>query len=134
MEIKFKIKEGKLLQANVIDVNSGNVNMHICKFDIADNNDFMWFCVFKKGDGVYQQVIESGSCYIPKEVMETSGTFSIGCYGVDDGRRISTNWIELFVENGAYCEATAPKEPTPDVWETLVMNSLPYIDKNGIST
>lgn len=131
MEFNFKIKEDRLIAGKILSGNSGNVKTYICNFDIADYEDFTWICVFKQGEEAYQQVIENGKCVIPQVVLETSGTFEIGCYGTDMGRRVSTNWLEFGVEAGAYCKATLPQEPEPDVWESLIMNALPYIGENG---
>ena len=131
MELNFIIQQDRLISGSVLEGNSGNVGTYICNFDILDNKDFLWFCVFKKGDAAYQQVIEDGKCVIPKEVLEESGKIEIGCYGTHENMRISTNWLTVFVKDGAYCDATAPEEPTPDVWEVLVMNTLPYIGETG---
>ncbi len=131
MELNFKIQKDKLIAGSVLVGNSGNVGTYVCNFEISDKRDFLWLCVFKKGDVAYQQVIENGRCVIPKEVLEESGNIKIGCYGTEDGIRISTNWLTFCVEEGAYSDATSPQEPTPDVWETLVMKSLPYIGESG---
>lgn len=131
MELNFKIQKDRLIAGSILEGNSGNVGTYICDFDILENKDFLWLCVFKKEDNAYQQVIENGKCSIPKEVLENAGQVEIGCYGTKDDTRISTNWLTFRVEDGAYCEATAPEEPTPDVWEELVMNSLPYIGETG---
>ena len=131
MEFNFKIKGDKLISGGILSGNSGNVNMYTCRFKIVENADFTWLCVFKQGDEAYQQVIENGSCIIPKEMLENSGEFRIGCYGSDGNARISTNWLEFSVADGAYCKATVPKEPTPDVWESLITRTLPYIGENG---
>ncbi len=131
MEFNFKIREDRLLAGKALTGNSGNVNVYTCNFEIAENTNFTWLCVFKQGDRAYQQVIENGKCVIPKEVLESAGVIQIGCYGTDGDMRISTNWLEFCIFEGAYCEATMPSEPTPDLWETLVMNSLPYIGENG---
>lgn len=131
MELNFKIQKDKLIAGSVLEGNSGSVNTYICNFEILDNKDYMWLCVFKKGDTAYKQVIKQGKCVIPKEVLENQGDIKIGCYGVWDDARVSTNWLTFSVKDGAYSEATAPEEPTPDVWEELVMNAVPYIGETG---
>ena len=131
MELNFKIQNDSLIAGSILQGKSGNVGTYVCKFDILDNKDFLWFGVFKKGDSAYQQVIEDGRCIVPKEVLENSGNVEIGCYGTNGDMRISTNWLIFSVKDGAYCDATAPEEPTPDVWEVLVMNTLPYIGETG---
>lgn len=131
MEFKFKIDGDRLVGGDILCGNSGGINVYTCKFEILQEAEFAWVCVFKKGEDAYQQVIVNGECVIPEEILETPGSFFVGCYGTYPGKRISTNWLEFALKNGAYCEANAPKEPTPDFWETLVMNATPYIGENG---
>lgn len=131
MELNFKIQKDKLIAGSVLEGNSGNVNTYTCNFEILDNKDYMWVCVFKKDDMAYKQVIKQGKCVIPKEVLENQGDIKIGCYGIWDDARVSTNWLTFSVKDGAYGDATVPEEPTPDVWEELVMNSVPYIGETG---
>ncbi len=131
MEFNFKIKNDKLFYANVLEGNSGNANTYICGFDFEESENFTWICVFKKEQDAYQQLIVDDKCIIPGEVLDAKGTFLIGCYGTSGDKRISTNWLEFNIEEGAYCEAIAPKEPTPDLWEELVANSVPFIGENG---
>jgi len=131
MEFNFRIKGDRLIAGETLVGNSGNLNTYSCKFDIVTNPDFLWICVFRKEGNAYQQVIENGTCVLPAEVLENPGFVEIGCYATSDGKRISTNWLKFNVGEGAYCDATIPIEPTPDVWETLVMNAIPYIGENG---
>lgn len=131
MEFNFKIKGDKLIGGAFLDGNSGSINVYSCSFEIPENDNFIWICVFRNEKGTYQQAIVDGKCVIPQEVLGESGTFKIGCYGTLGDKRISTNWLEFSVKEGAYCEGTQPCEPTPDLWETLVMNSLPYIGASG---
>lgn len=131
MEFNFAIKNDMLVVNEQAKCVTGNLNSYICKFEILTNSELTWLCVFKQDENAYQQVIENGKCVIPEEVLNQVGNLQVGCYAINGDIRISTNWVEFAIEDGAYTEATAPKEPTPDVWETLVMNSLPYIGENG---
>ena len=131
MELKFKIKDDRLIPGGVMGINTGSLNVYTCNFEIPERGDFVWICVFKQADEAYQQVIENGKCYIPNEVMNKPGTIKVGCYGIDGEKRISTNWLEFNISEGAYCQATAPEEPAHDLWESLVLNACPYIGENG---
>ncbi len=131
MELNFKIKDDKLISGGIMDINTGNLNVYKCNFEIPEKENFVWICVFKQADEAYQQVIENGKCYIPSEVMNKPGTIKVGCYGIDGEKRISTNWLEFNIAEGAYCQATAPEEPSNDLWEILVLNACPYIGENG---
>ena len=131
MDFNFKIKGDRLIAGEILSGNSGNVNTYSCKFEMTGNSDFVWICVFRVGEDAYQQVIENGACAIPYEVLKNAGDMEVGCYGTKGDSRISTNWLKFKIENGAYCDATTPDEPTPDVWESLVLNTVPYIGENG---
>lgn len=130
MELNFKIQNDRLIAGSVLEGNSGNRGTYVCKFDIIQDEEHLWFCVFKSGDVTYSERILSRKCTIPQEVLEASGEILIGCYGLCDNYRISTNWLSFLVKEGAYCEDHAPSEPTPDMWEELVMNSVPYIGES----
>lgn len=131
MELNFKIQNDRLIAGSVLEGNSGNMGTYICKFEIFEDTTHMWVCVFKIGDTAYREVIKNKRCAIPQEVLEKSGNIQIGCYGTGDKDRLSTNWLTFSVKEGAYCKTTAPQEPTPDIWEELVMNSVPYIGESG---
>lgn len=137
MQYIFFIDNDKLICQKFRTVYTGNVNTYECLFQIRSEIDGLtWFCVFKQGDKVYQNEIINNSCIIPHEVLEDDATaLQIGCYAVNfnesDYKRISTGWVNISPKKGAYCEATAPEIPSPDVWETLVLKSVPYIGSNG---
>lgn len=134
MRIDFKIKNDMLVLERQRETFSGNVNFYECSFDIQTNQELVWICVFKKGDKVYQQVIENGVCMIPQEVLFAEGELEIGCYAASNTekfQRISTNWVSVKVLKGAYSEGTAPKVPEKDVWETLMLKNVPHIGENG---
>ena len=135
MEFGFKIKNDLLVPAGIFRAVTGNVNSYTCHFEIeAPTDELLWLCVFRQGDAAYQQVIENGKCVIPQEVLEKAEPVHVGCYATKENGnfvRISTNWVPIGVSEGAYLEATAPKIPTPDVWEELLFKKLPYIGDNG---
>ena len=135
MNFNFTIKNDKLKAVSSPKGKTGNVNTYTCNFDIAcDIPNLIWFCVFKQGDNIYSQHITDGSCVIPYEVLSDVKPLYIGCYGTnaDDGiKRVSTNFVYFDVKQGAYSEATAPETPTPDLWESLIGKTVPYIGDNG---
>ena len=135
MEFGFKIKNDLLMPDGIFRAVTGNVNSYTCHFEFPECPDnFLWMCVFRQKDAVYQQVIEDGVCTIPREVLEKAEPVSVGCYATStsgDFVRISTNWVSLTLSDGAYSEASSPKTPTRDVWEDLVFQKLPYIGENG---
>ena len=134
MEIDFRIKNDMLVLERQKEAFSGNVNFYECRFDILTNKELVWICVFKKGEKVYQQIIENGRCIVPQEVLLDDGKLEIGCYATSETenlKRISTNWISVKVSKGAYSEGTMPEMPEKDVWETLILKNVPIIGENG---
>lgn len=135
MEFNFTIKNDKLTSTAYPKGVTGNVNTYTCRFNIeCDIAGLIWFCIFKQGDNVYNQIIEDNTCVMPYEVLTSAEPLYIGCYGTngdDDIKRVSTNFICFDVKQGAYSEADAPETPTPDIWESLINKNIPYIGDNG---
>ena len=134
MKYNFTINESELIFAGPNKGYTGNVNTYICNFTFSEpNKEWLWFCIFKQGESTYRQMIQNNACTIPCEVLKNKGMLYIGCYATDtDGsKRISTNWVTLYVNEGAYCDATVPEVPAADVWETLVSKTVPVIGDNG---
>ena len=132
----FFIDNDKLICQKFRSLYTGNINTYKCVFRIkSDVQGLTWFCVFKHGDLIRQTEIVNNSCMIPHELLSNKGTLSIGCYAVNPDennyKRISTGWVNINLKTGAYSVATAPDIPSPDVWETLILKSVPYIGDNG---
>lgn len=117
---------------------TGNVNSYTCNFNLdKDLDDLDVFSTFKSGDKVYTiKLSDDFSCTIPHELLTETGEISVGIYatnfGGEDFKRISSNWVNLAVNDGAYAEElTAPPTPTPDFWEVLASKMTPKIGDNG---
>lgn len=133
MTYKFKINNDYLSENGHFDGVTGNKNVYLCDFEIVcDEEGAIWFAVFKKDEDIYILPIVGGRCSFPYELLENAGTVYLGCYAECNGeKRISTNWIPLKIDKGAYSEGTAPQPPREDLWETLLGNSVPIIGENG---
>ena len=136
MHYDFYIRNDKLMCSKLFSPYTGNVNTYVCTFNINTRfKGLQWFCVFKQDNTAIAQPILNNSCKIPAEVLTNSGTIEVGCYAtngdVNGLKRLSTNWLKFTTLTGAYIEAEAPEVPTPDVWETLVLKSIPYVGANG---
>ena len=133
MTYKFNIKDDYLTENGHFDGVSGNKNVYSCEFEIdCSENGAVWFAVFRKDNDSYVAPIVDGRCAFAYECLEKSGVVYIGCYAeCAENKRISTNWLPLKVEKGAYCEGTAPEVPDAELWETLLANSVPVIGENG---
>ncbi len=134
MIFEFMIDNDRLKTAEQRAGNSGSKNVYTCYFEIIGEGDsLIWFCVFRNENDTYLQKLLGGECIVPYEVLQNFGAVQIGCYATDkEGtKRISTNWVNLYIDEGAYCDATAPEVPAADVWETLVSKTVPIIGDNG---
>ncbi len=134
MIFEFMIDNDRLKTAEQRAGNSGGKNVYTCYFEIIGEGDsLIWFCVFRNENDTYLQKLLGGECIVPYEVLQNFGAVQIGCYATDkEGtKRISTNWVNLYIDEGAYCDATAPEVPSADVWETLVSKTVPIIGDNG---
>lgn len=136
MQYNFNIVNDKMVCDKRDAPLTGNVNTYRCVFNIeADIENLLWFCVFEREGRAYVQPILEDECFIPHEVLIREGAIKIGCYATnlkqDDYRRISTNWVYFTSLEGAYTEASVPEVPEPDVWEELVLKSVPIIGENG---
>lgn len=136
MEFSFVINNTRLSSKENKIPYTGNVNSYQCLFDIhSDIEGLAWFCVFAVDDDCYVQPIIDNACYIPHEVLVSENKIKLGCYATnlsqDDYKRVSTNWLYFKSLAGAYTEGTTPDIPEPDVWETLVLKSVPKIGDNG---
>ena len=130
----FIIKNDYLKTAEIYAGNSGSKNVYTCRFEIdGEYRSFIWFCVFRSEENAYLQKLADNECTVPYEILKTGGSVQIGCYATDTdgGKRVSTNWVNLYINEGAYCDATAPEVPAADVWETLVSKTVPVIGENG---
>lgn len=136
MQYDFNVINDKLVCDKRKTPLTGNVNTYRCVFQIESNiENLYWFCVFEREGNAYVQPILNGECFIPKEVLLSEGGIKIGCYGTnlkeDDYKRVSTNWVYFNSLEGAYSEASVPEVPEPDLWEELVLKSVPMIGENG---
>lgn len=127
-----------LLSDYKTDAKTGNINSYTCKFQTNDTWDGLnMFSCFKSGENIYTVALsEENTCTIPCELLAEAGEISVGVYATNFGgenfKRISSNWVNLTITDGAYCEGqTAPAIPTPELWEVLASKMTPKIGDNG---
>ena len=140
MQINFKIIDDRLaLVGQYQRLVSGNTNTYVCKFENNNSDESLtWYAVFYASDGcAYRQEIQNGECYIPGAAIKAEHQFSlkIGVYGTviaeDEVRRISTNLVLLNIVAGGYCEEAVSDVPSHDIWEEMVLKTIPLIGENG---
>lgn len=123
MLYRLNVSGDMLSCGNLRDANSGNTGTYECEFTFTGEwAELSAFGVFITKDKAYSVPIIGGKCVIAAEALSTNGVLDIGVYGTNgsstDLKRISTNLVRLFVNEGAFRDAAAPETPTPDAWET----------------
>lgn len=116
---------------------TGNAGVYKCSFEL--NEDWRRLCavaIFSQDDKSYTALLsDAGECYIPYEILENEGSFSVGLVGTNSDeqnlKRISTNCVEIPIAHGAYRPGEVPSIPSPDMWETLIDRTVAKIGING---
>ena len=123
MLYRLNVSGDMLSCGNLRDANSGNTGTYECEFTFTGEwAELSAFGVFITKDKAYSVPIIGGKCVIAAEALSTNGILDIGVFGTNgsstDLKRISTNLVRLFINEGAYRDAAAPETPTPSAWET----------------
>ena len=123
MLYRLNVSGDMLSCGNLRNANSGNTGTYECEFTFTGEwAELSAFGVFITKDNAYSVPIIGGKCVIAAEALSANGILDIGVYGTNgsstDLKRISTNLVRLFVNEGAFRDAAAPETPTPDAWET----------------
>lgn len=91
--------------------------------------------VFKRFDNYYTLPIAitvfdmKVEIEIPWEIVAESGTFKIGAYGTTQTETLPTLWSEeIKIEYGTDTYGEAPKPPTPNVYDELLVVSQKAVD------
>ena len=104
-------------------ISSGNINVDRIQFQFcAKWNDYVKTAVFyRTAKDVYHVLLdEQDSCFIPKEVLCSSGLLHIGVFGIKDTVRRTSSVVTYRVELGTITEATAVPDPTPDIYTQIL--------------
>ena len=123
-EFKFVINGTTLSCLSDDSLTTGNVGTYKCSFIFADGLQGMtWFAAFKKNGRQHCAEIENGSCEIPQNMLDDSGTLYIGVFAsmLNDPsqyKRLSTNFVVLKVNCGAYDDFLPG---APSLWERAMM-------------
>ena len=133
MIINFKVIGDTIETSNKETFYTGNVNSYICEFDFSEEwNGVAAFCVMTNGKKCVTLYITENRCTIPAEILSGKGNVKLGLYGTDGNKRISTNNVMLRVKEGAYEIGEDDMTiPIPDVWEQLILKTVPKIGDNG---
>lgn len=131
MTYKFIIKEEQIKSRPDLRLYTGNTGTYVFQFEFDENWDgLLLFASFISSEGAYVVKIENNMATVPQELLLKPGSCHFGVYGTDslnEVKRMSSNLVCFEVEQGAYSDGTTPEIPTPDIWETLLYNSIPVI-------
>lgn len=76
---------------------------------------------YRQLDKAYNCILDNdNSCIVPYEVLKDEGNFFIGIYGVNGTKRITTNIISVFVNQGSYIEGQTPNPPNQEIYEQII--------------
>lgn len=137
MNLVLKIVGDKIESLEKDEFMSGTKNVYNLKMDFSGeewNETPLKFCVFITDDKNIISPVLNNECVIPYEVLTKRDYIKIGVFGENEtlDKRLTTNFLTVEVRNGSYIsEATEPEIPTPDIWEQLVLKTIPYIGENG---
>ena len=123
---------GKLTKVRDTLLIEDTINMIKCQFQFrtSDWENTIKTAVFVKGyatqsissdDVVVVLLDENNECNIPYEVLEDSGTFSVGVWGERGSSRIVSNWMYYRVTDGCFAEGSSSLTPTPSVYEQIML-------------
>ena len=133
--IVIAAKHGELIKVKDYSGITDTVGALRCKFEFRtdDWNNATMTAVFCKGNVAAQPSIVNNAigvlldgvneCAVPAEVLTRDAKyFSVGVWGVTtSGFRIVSKWLIFRIEDGCYVDATEPIEPTPGIFEQVIM-------------
>ena len=134
--IVIAAKHGELIKVRDYSGITDTIGALRCKFEFRTNDwdNATMTAVFCKGnmatnpeivDGAIGVLLDSiDECAVPAEVLTRDAKyFSVGVWGVTAaGFRIVSKWLVFRIEDGCYVDATEPIEPTPTVYEQIMLS------------
>ena len=77
---------------------------------------------YRNEEDVYYAVLdETDTCIVPWEVCYEEGTFYFGVFGEKDNIRRTSNIVRYKVKKGAITEDMMPSDPSPDVYDQIMV-------------
>lgn len=127
MEFIFSVNKDRLRLKSKKEAVSGNANSYTCSFSFSEDYvGLSVFAVFECGGEYFTVSVKDGICQIPYEVLENDSLVRMGIFASainkENFKRLSTNYVGINVETGAYSVLSMPK--TPDVWENCLEEIL----------
>lgn len=73
-----------------------------------------------EADAYHVLLDNTGTCQLPPEVTGDQGTIYFGVFGVNGSKQRTSNVLTYRIEKGAITVATAPSDPTPDIYTQML--------------
>lgn len=134
--IVIAAKHGELIKVKDYSGITNTVGALRCKFEFRTNDwdNATMTAVFCKGNmATHPEIVDNAigvlldsvdECAVPAEVLTKDAKyFSVGIWGVTaTGLRIVSEWLVYRIKDGCYVDATEPIEPTPTVYEQIMLS------------
>jgi hypothetical protein len=123
--LKFNVRNQSISRIDNFRPAEKSIKYLLAQFDFKteDWKETVKTAVFRntKTGKPYDAILDENTCVVPWEVLSESGVFEVSVYGVkEDGSRITTD-IDSVNLNSTIYGGSATQEPSPTVYETLVL-------------
>ena len=100
-QFEFRVINQTLSRVDSFEPVSGSKNYLLAFFDFTTKDweqiDTKTAVFMNEQNDKIEVVISDGICFVPSEILKTSGFIYVSVYG---GDRITTNWVSIFVDEG----------------------------------
>ncbi len=119
--IKLKVIDENIEFTSSPPIYSGDVNTISTLFEFGGNwEGFTKTAVFyREIETPYMQVLKDDECYIPHEVMMTTGRIYIGVFGVKDDKVKTSEVVFYDIGTGVMTFGSVP-EPSDEIWQQIL--------------
>lgn len=122
MKILFSVRKQIIKRLDTERVVSSSKDYLVAKFEFTNDwNNVFKTVVFQSQSGDYYNVLldENNECNVPYEVTKDKGSFKVSVFG-EDSRLITSNYVEVEVEESGYGEGATPTPPPTEIYEQIV--------------
>lgn len=123
--LKFNVRNQSISRIDNFRPAEKSIKYLLAHFDFKteDWKETVKTAVFRntKTGKPYDAILDGNMCVVPWEVLSESGVFEVSVYGIkEDGSRITTD-IDVVNLNSTIYGGSATQDPSPTVYETLVL-------------
>lgn len=123
--LKFNVRNQSISRIDNFRPAEKSIKYLLAQFDFKteDWKETVKTAVFRntKTGKPYDAILDGNMCVVPWEVLSESGVFEVSVYGIkEDGSRITTD-IDVVNLNSTIYGGSATQDPSPTVYETLVL-------------